>query len=87
MYVCSNILSPIAGRMQSRPLLVLLLCCGALPWGGLASKSILRISLADLREGIRGQELELALRQDGALGMESRQKIISKSFKISWQVL
>jgi hypothetical protein len=64
-------LSPVAGRMQSRPLLVLFLCCGALPWGGLAStKSILRISLGDLREGIRGQELELALRQDGALGME-----------------
>jgi hypothetical protein len=52
--------------MLSRPLLVLVLCCG----GGLASKSILRISLDDLREGIRGRELELALRQDGALGME-----------------
>jgi hypothetical protein len=63
-------LSPVAGRMQSRPLLVLVLCCGALPWGSLASKSILRISLGDLREGIRGHELELALRQDGALGME-----------------
>jgi hypothetical protein len=68
----STELSPVAGRMQSRPLLVLVLCCVALPWGGLASKPILRISLGDLREGIRGRELELALRQDGALGMELR---------------
>jgi hypothetical protein len=75
-------LQSVAGRMQSRPLLVLVLCCGVLPWGGLASKSILRISLSDLREGIRGQELELALRQDGALGMEFRLTIISKGFKI-----
>jgi hypothetical protein len=57
--------------MQSRSLIVLILCCGVLPWGVLAStKSILRISLGDLRDGIRGEELELALRQDGALGME-----------------
>jgi hypothetical protein len=84
MYVYSNILSPVAGRMLSRPFLVLILCSGALPWGGLASsKSILRISLGDLREGSRGQELELALRQDGALGTESRLTIISKGFKIN----